>query len=138
MTEDICDLLCLDLPAAERVRSGLPDPDAASAASNLAKALADPNRVRVAAALSGAEELCVCDLAWVCSLAQNLVSHHVRLLRAAGLASSRRDGRMVMYALTPVGHPLLAAVMPTPAPADDLTTPSRIQARRASLRSPRG
>lgn len=133
MTEDICDLLCLDLPAAERVRSGLPDPDAASAASNLAKALADPNRVRVAAALSGAAELCVCDLAWVCSLAQNLVSHHVRLLRAAGLASSRRDGRMVMYALTPVGHAFLAAVMPTPAASDDLPTASQVGARSASL-----
>jgi DNA-binding transcriptional ArsR family regulator len=40
-------------------------------------------------------ELCVCDLAWVAERADNLVGHHLRVLRAAGLASSRREGGMV-------------------------------------------
>jgi DNA-binding transcriptional ArsR family regulator len=53
----------------------------------------------------------VCDLSWVCERAENLVSHHVRALRAAGLVSSRRDGKMVMYSLTPRGGALLGAVL---------------------------
>ena len=42
--------------------------------------------------------------------AENLVSHHLRTLRAAGLVGSRREGKMVMYALTPAGAALLATL----------------------------
>lgn len=118
MTRDDCELLCLDLPHAEAVRSRMPDDPAAVAAAALARALGDPTRLRLASALAVGVELCVCDLAWVCGLAQNLVSHHVRMLRTAGLATSRRDGKLVMYRLTPVGRVLLAAVLgadPVPA-----------------------
>jgi len=44
---------------------------------------------------------------------EKLVSHHLRLLRAAGLARSQRDGRMVLYALTGRGRALTAAVSST-------------------------
>jgi DNA-binding transcriptional ArsR family regulator len=69
----------------------------------------------LAAALADAGELCVCDLAWVAERSQNLVSHHVRTLRAAGLVRSRRDGKMVMYALTEAGARLLRSVLGEPA-----------------------
>jgi DNA-binding transcriptional ArsR family regulator len=42
---------------------------------------------------------------------ENLVSHHLRALRTAGLAQSRRDGKMVMYSLTDRGRLLLEATM---------------------------
>jgi DNA-binding transcriptional ArsR family regulator len=42
---------------------------------------------------------------------EKLVSHHVRQLRAAGLARSERDGKMVMYELTERGRPLVDAVV---------------------------
>jgi ArsR family transcriptional regulator, lead/cadmium/zinc/bismuth-responsive transcriptional repressor len=51
----------------------------------------------------------VCDLAWVTERAENLVSHHVRALRAGGLAASRRDGKMVLYRLTDTGRRLVDA-----------------------------
>jgi DNA-binding transcriptional ArsR family regulator len=73
-----------------------------------ARALSDPTRLTLAAALGATDELCVCDLAWVSERAENLVSHH---LRAAALVSSRRDGKMVMYSLTEAGRSLLAAVL---------------------------
>lgn len=111
MAAEECELLCLDLPRAEAVRAVLPPVGVARGASERARALADPTRLRVAAALSAGGELCVCDLAWVCGLAQNLVSHHVRQLRVADLAVSRRDGRLVMYRLTEAGQALLAAVI---------------------------
>jgi DNA-binding transcriptional ArsR family regulator len=56
-------------------------------------------------------ELCVCDLAWIAERAENLVSHHVRRLRADGLARSRRDGKMVMYTLTSKGERLLDTLL---------------------------
>jgi DNA-binding transcriptional ArsR family regulator len=49
--------------------------------------------------------------------AENLVSHHLRLLRSDGLVTSRRDGKMVMYSLTPVGSELLAQTLAHEAPA---------------------
>ena len=75
-----------------------------------AKALSDPTRLTLAAALAATDELCVCDLSWVAERAENLVSHHLRVLRAEGLVSSRREGKMVMYSMTAAGRSLLAAL----------------------------
>jgi DNA-binding transcriptional ArsR family regulator len=79
--------------------------------ADAAQALADPTRLTVAVALLEAVELCVCDLAWIVERAQNLVSHHVRVLRAQGIVRSRREGKMVMYSLTDGGRARLAAVL---------------------------
>jgi DNA-binding transcriptional ArsR family regulator len=107
---DSCDLLCLDLPMAEGVRAAMPDPEALEAWSTAAHALGDPTRLAVALALRAGERACVCDLAWIVGRDEKLVSHHVRRLKAAGLARSEREGRMVMYSLTDRGRALLAAV----------------------------
>ena len=61
------------------------------------KALGDPTRLMLAVALADGGELCVCDLAWVAERSENLVSHHLRVLRGAGLARSRRDGMLCAY-----------------------------------------
>ncbi len=58
-----------------------------------------------------AARLCVCDLAWISGRPQNLVSHHLRALRQEGLATSRRDGKIVFYSLTEVGAELLERVL---------------------------
>jgi DNA-binding transcriptional ArsR family regulator len=108
---DACDLLCLDLPLAEELRAKRLPLAGATAAAAQAKALGDPTRLTIAAALRDASELCVCDLSWIVERAENLVSHHVRVLRTAGLVSSRRDGKMVMYALTDPGRALLDVVL---------------------------
>jgi DNA-binding transcriptional ArsR family regulator len=107
---DACDLLCLDLPKAEAVRHGMPPIDELEAWSSAAKALGDPTRLAVALALGDSERACVCDLAWIVARDEKLVSHHARQLKAAGLARSERDGKMVMYELTDRGRALLAAV----------------------------
>jgi DNA-binding transcriptional ArsR family regulator len=111
MTNDRCDLLCLDAPRAEAIRGKLLDQDAAQDAAERAKALSDPTRLMLAAALREGGELCVCDLAWISERAQNLVSHHLRTLRSHGLVRSRRDGKLVMYELTPAGLSLLPSVL---------------------------
>jgi ArsR family transcriptional regulator, lead/cadmium/zinc/bismuth-responsive transcriptional repressor len=111
MADDRCDVLCLDLERAESLRARrLSSGDAARLAGRL-KALADPTRLMLAAALAEGAELCVCDLAWVAERAENLVSHHLRRLRSDGLVASRRDGKMVMYSLTDRGRELLAVTL---------------------------
>jgi DNA-binding transcriptional ArsR family regulator len=109
--DDRCDLLCLDLDKAEHLRLQRLDVELAVRLAARAKALSDPTRLTLAAALAATDELCVCDLAWVTERAENLVSHHVRALRSLGLAASRRDGKMVLYRLTETGRALLAAVL---------------------------
>ncbi|MFD4182304.1 metalloregulator ArsR/SmtB family transcription factor [Rhodococcus sp. NPDC058514] len=116
---DTCDLLCLDLPHAERIRAGLPTPALVEPAAAAARALGDPTRLTIATALRAGGELCVCDMAWVVGQAQNLVSHHLRQLKIAGLVTSRRQGRLVMYTLTARGRALVDAV------AGDLPAESR-------------
>lgn len=116
--EDRCELLCLDLRHAEEVRDGLPTVEDCQQTAMVAGALADPTRLRVATALATGDELCVCDLAWICGLSQNLASHHARQLRTAGLASSRRDGKLVLYGLTAVGEELLETLLALTAASD--------------------
>ncbi len=108
--DETCELLCIDVPKAEALRRALPVLDALEAAAESAKALSDPTRLRLALALREGGELCVCDLAWISERQDKLVSHHLRQLRAGGLARSRKDGRMVLYSLTDRGHVLLVAV----------------------------
>jgi ArsR family transcriptional regulator, lead/cadmium/zinc/bismuth-responsive transcriptional repressor len=111
MTQDRCDLICIDAPCAEAIRAKLQGEGAARDAAERAKALSDPTRLTLAEALREGEELCVCDLSWIAGRSQNLVSHHLGALRSRGLVRSRRDGKMVMYSLTAVGASLLEAVL---------------------------
>jgi ArsR family transcriptional regulator, lead/cadmium/zinc/bismuth-responsive transcriptional repressor len=111
MSDERCDLLCLDAPRAEAIRGKLLNEDLAQEAAERAKSLSDPTRLTLATALREGEELCVCDLAWISERAQNLVSHHLRVLRSHGLVRSRRDGKLVMYSLTGEGRSLLPAVL---------------------------
>jgi DNA-binding transcriptional ArsR family regulator len=111
MSDDHCELLCLDLPVAERLRQERLEPATAAQAAALAGSLADPTRLSLAATLMHAEELCVCDLSWIVERPQALVSHHARLLRERGLLRSRRDGKMVLYSLTDEGRALTGFVL---------------------------
>ena len=113
MSDDRCDLLCLDAPRAESIRARLLDEETAFGAAGRARAFSDPTRLTLAAALGEGGELCVCDLAWISGRSQGLVSHHLRTLRALDLVRSRRDGKLVMYDLTEGGRVLLAAVLET-------------------------
>jgi DNA-binding transcriptional ArsR family regulator len=107
VADDRCELLCLDFRKAEALRRARLDPATADLASAEVKALADPTRLTLAHALAQTDEACVCDLSWVMERAENLISHHLRVLRQAGLVSSRRQGKMVLYAVTSRGRELV-------------------------------
>src|SRR6185312_6862579 len=75
-----------------------------AAAADLAavfKALADPTRVAIVNRLAAAPEVCVCDLTDAFELSQPTISHHLRLLRDAGLVESERRGTWAYYRLVP-------------------------------------
>lgn len=60
--------------------------------------LAEPNRLRILALLAHGER-CVCDIEAALALPQNLVSHHLKVLKRRGLLQDRRSGRWVYYRL---------------------------------------
>lgn len=69
------------------------------------KALADPTRLDVLRRLA-AGPLCVGDLVTAIGVEQSLMSHHLKVLRAAGLVAGDRDGKGVLYRLADgVGGP---------------------------------
>ncbi len=71
---------------------------AAEAAS--LKVLSDPTRLRLAVLLSPNGETCVCTLARILAEPEYKISHHLALMRSAGLVTARRDGTWMYYKLS--------------------------------------
>lgn len=63
------------------------------------KALADETRVKIIYALLLEPDLCVCDIAQITDLTVSGASHHLRLLKAMGLARSHKEGKLVRYSI---------------------------------------
>jgi ArsR family transcriptional regulator len=84
--------------------------------SSLMKALADPTRLRLLSQILAHEggEACVCDLTEPFSLSQPTVSHHLKVLRDAGLVTSERRGTWVYYTAVPARLAVLAGAIPAP------------------------
>jgi DNA-binding transcriptional ArsR family regulator len=92
-----CEVRMVDPERVEATQKRLIGPDEAVALADGFKLLGEPNRIRILYALLEAGELCVCDLAAVVGVSETVVSHSMRLLRAAGIVRNRRDGRMIYY-----------------------------------------
>lgn len=75
----------------------------------LARALAEPSRVRILAALQGGE-LCVCELCDALEMGQSTLSTHLQAIRRAGLVDVRRQGKWNYYSLSEPGRAWVEAV----------------------------
>src|SRR5438270_2185658 len=75
------------------------------------KALADPTRVAIVNRLAAADEVCVCDFTAAFELSQPTISHHLRILREAGLVESSRRGTWAYYRVVPETLGALAAAL---------------------------
>ncbi len=95
---DTCDVIHIHPAQLTALRGRLVDVEDASTLAETFRTLGDPTRVRMLDALSQGE-LCVCDLATLIGLSESAVSHQLRLLRNLRLVRSRREGRMIFYAL---------------------------------------
>jgi ArsR family transcriptional regulator, lead/cadmium/zinc/bismuth-responsive transcriptional repressor len=102
-------LLHIDAQHGLRLRDARPPADVAERLVDGYRSLGDPTRLALAMTLTGGDELCVCDLAWIAQRSQNLVSHHMKVLKAGGIVRSRKQGKMTMYSLTERGAALLSA-----------------------------
>src|SRR5882672_3411191 len=65
------------------------------------RALADPTRVAIVNALSATDEVCVCNLTEAFELSQPTISHHLKILREAGVVDCTRRGTWAYYRLVP-------------------------------------
>ncbi|MFF8769781.1 ArsR/SmtB family transcription factor [Kitasatospora sp. NPDC015120] len=83
----------------------------------LFKALGDPVRLRLLSMIASGQggEVCVCDLTPQFDLSQPTISHHLKLLRQAGLIDSERRGTWVYYRLVPETTDRLAGILTRPA-----------------------
>jgi ArsR family transcriptional regulator len=73
------------------------DPDV-----SLLRAIADPVRLSIVRQLAAqADSVCACDLTECCTVSQPTVSHHLRVLREAGVVTTERHGTYIYYRLAP-------------------------------------
>ncbi len=83
---------------AREVKSLLPGDEVYAELAETFGALADSNRAKIIHSLRG-RELCVGCLADILSISESAVSQHLRILRNLRLVKSRKEGRLVYYAL---------------------------------------
>ncbi|MCV7150634.1 ArsR/SmtB family transcription factor [Mycolicibacterium pyrenivorans] len=79
------------------------------------KALGDPVRLRLLSLIAGhsGAEACVCDISGTFDLSQPTISHHLKVLRSAGILDSERRGSWVYYRIIPAALQRLSAVLQT-------------------------
>lgn len=95
---DHCDVFCYDEQKVKRVQESVKNEPFAPL-SAMFKALADETRLKIAYALTTEQELCVCDVSHIIGSSTATASHHLRQLKQAGVAKSRKDGKWVFYSL---------------------------------------
>ncbi|MGW2277614.1 ArsR/SmtB family transcription factor [Streptomyces sp. NPDC001770] len=93
------------------------DEERSQALAKVFKALGDPVRLRLLSMIASRAggEVCVCDLTPAFDLSQPTISHHLKLLKQAGLIDSERRGTWVYYRLLPETTDQLAQVLTRPA-----------------------
>jgi ArsR family transcriptional regulator len=119
-------LLVLEQPCCAPGAPALPKRSAEALADRF-KALSDPARVAIVNQLAGRGEVCTCNLTGFLGLSQPTVSHHLRVLREAGLIEiASKRGTFTLYRLVPEAMQQLAfAIGGSPAPEGVLVTRER-------------
>ena len=100
-TRDVCEIQYVDELRVQRARQALPSLETVGTLAETLRALGDPTRLQIVAALAvdGVEELCVCDLATLVGVSQSAVSHSLRTLRQLRLVRYRKVGKIAYYRL---------------------------------------
>jgi ArsR family transcriptional regulator len=104
------------------------DPDV-----RLLAALADPTRLAIVRELAGSPEVCACDFTSCCDVRQPTVSHHLRVLREAGVIESERRGSWIWYRLVPAAAERLRSIAGALAGAGGLIPASALVAGRGRI-----
>jgi len=86
------------------------------------QAIAEPTRLAIVRQLASDGEICACDFTDCCDVSQPTISHHLKVLREAGVVSGERRGTWIYYRLEPkaasriasLGHLLSAGALREP------------------------
>jgi ArsR family transcriptional regulator len=107
------------------------DEVAAAQLANMFKALGDPVRLRLVSLIAShvGGEACVCDISGTIDLSQPTISHHLKVLRSAGLLDSERRGTWVYYWVIPAALQQLSAILQIEA---GVTAPSEVCTEKVS------
>ncbi|HEY4412408.1 MAG TPA: metalloregulator ArsR/SmtB family transcription factor [Gaiellaceae bacterium] len=87
------------------------EPDERETLAARFKALSDPTRVAILNRLAATDCVCVCDFVASLELSQPTISHHLKVLRDAGLVESSRRGTWAYYRLVPEAVGALRAAL---------------------------
>lgn len=98
MSKDTCQVNVIDRDKIVLAQKNMPGSIILAETADVFSLLGDFSRVRILQALS-TTELCVCDLAAILGTTSSAVSHQLRLLRAKGIVSFRKEGKIAYYSL---------------------------------------
>ena len=88
-----------------RTKTTLIDPDVA-----LLQAIGHPTRLAILRELAGCAEVCACDFTMCCDVQQPTISHHLKVLKEAGVVDAERRGTSIFYRLRPEAAARLRAL----------------------------
>lgn len=88
----------IDNKTQTKIKYYLPNNDVLSDLSDLFSVLSDSTRIKILSAVC-ISEMCVGDIAEMLELNQTTVSHQLKILRATGFVTMRRDGKIIYYSL---------------------------------------
>ena len=91
---------CDQIENLEKILSEMPSEEEMQKNADIIKALADPTRLKIVYLLSKSNELCVCEIMAALDKPQPTVSHHLNLLKNAGLLKWRKEGVWTHYRLS--------------------------------------
>lgn len=116
-----------------RTKTANLDPDV-----RLLAALADPTRLAIVRQLAADTETCACDFTSCCDVGQPTVSHHLRVLREAGIVTSERRGQWIFYRLSTDTADRLGAIARSFVPGGLVTVGDLHANRRTAAAGPVG
>jgi DNA-binding transcriptional ArsR family regulator len=103
------------------------DPDV-----RLLAALADPTRLAIVRQLAAEQDVCACDFTSCCDVSQPTVSHHLKVLREAGVVTSERRGQWIFYRLDPAAAQRLSSLARDLVPGGLIPASDLVRGRRAA------
>lgn len=93
-----CDCQAVDSDIIKKAREDMPERAKLTQLAELYKVFSNPTCIQILWVL-GSKKMCVCDLAILLNMSSSAISHQLKVLRLAKLASYRRDGKNIYYAL---------------------------------------
>lgn len=116
---------------ARTARTATQDPDV-----RLLAALADPTRLAIVRELAASTETCACDFTATSDVGQPTISHHLRVLREAGVVTSERRGQWIFYRLAPDVAQRLGAIARDLVPGGLIPVGDLVAGRRGATTAP--